>query len=206
MGDSDNSMTLARVTRSRLLPATPNSGEQPRAVDGNHSGTDQSADPAVAVWREWQAAHDETEQLCLQQHRLERKLVETVGVPCATILLRDGERMTAHSLEALHEVLDLSQENGAAHAKAEAEFAAHQMRWDTADREVGYTATLRAEREAAARAEALLYLLSETPANSLAGVAAKLDAVLREGQTSKEDAELPWPQIRSALEDIGRLG
>ena len=64
----------------------------------------------------------------------------------------------------------------------------------------------KAERKAADRAEDLLELLSETPAVSLAGVMAKLDAVPREGQASKDDAEFPWPQIRSALEAIGRIG
>jgi hypothetical protein len=111
-----------------------------------------------------------------------------------------------HSLAALHELLDLGQTDAATHAKAETDFAAHQTRWDSADQEVGYTATLRAEDEAAAQAEVLLCLLSETPANSLAGIAAKLDAVIRQGQTSTDDAEIPWPQIRSALADIGRLG
>ena len=91
-------------------------------------------------------------------------------------------------------------------AKAEADLSAHQARWDASDRAIGYTATLRAESEAADRAETLLEALSETPANSLAGVAAKLDAILREGQPSKDDAEFPWPQIRSVLEDIGRIG
>ncbi len=66
-------------------------------------------------------------------------------------------------------MLDLGPEDAATRTKAEAELAAHQIRWDSADLEVGYTATLSAESEAAARAEALLCLLSETPANSLAG-------------------------------------
>lgn len=167
---------------------------------------DQSADPAVAVWRNWQDAYEQTERLCRQQQRLERKLAETIGFPCATIRLSHGEIVTLHSLEALHDALGVGPIDVAVRAKAEADFAAHQARWDTADREIGYSATLRAEREAGDRAEDLLDVLSETPAASLAGVAAKLDAVLREGQASKDDAEFPWPQIRSALEDITRIG
>lgn len=62
-----------------------------------------------------------------------------------------------------------------------------------------------AEREAANRVEALLEELSETPATTLAGVVAKLDAVLKEGQSSEDDAEFPWPQIRSAIQDIVRI-
>ena len=54
-------------------------------------------------------------------------------------------------------------------------------------------------------AEELLKVLSETPATTLAGVAAKLDAVLKEGQSSEDDAKFPWPQIRSAFEDIAGI-
>jgi len=99
MADSDNSMTSPHVTRSRLLTGTPNAmaAGQPRTFLGTHSG----ADPAVTVWREWQAAHEGTERLCHQQQRLERMLVETIGLPCATILLRNGKSVRVHSLEAV---------------------------------------------------------------------------------------------------------
>lgn len=83
--------------------------------------------------------------------------------------------------------------------------AAHQARWDAADREMGYSAMLLAEGEAADRAEELLELLSRTPAASLAGVAAKLDAALTEGEPSEGSSEFPWPQIRSARDDLVRI-
>ncbi|MET3524141.1 hypothetical protein [Mesorhizobium abyssinicae] len=118
----------------------------------------------------------------------------------------DGKIATLRSLEALRDVLRAGSVDVAVGAKAEADFAAHQARWDASDQVIGYSATLRAECEAADRAETLLEELSETPATSLAGVVAKLDAVLREGQPSKDDAEFPWPQIRSVLKDVGRIG
>ncbi len=208
MGDSDNTTTLPRVTRRKVLAGTAIAiaGWRQRAFARDDLATDQSADPAVAVWRRWRAAHEQTEQLCRKQQRLERKLAETIGFPCATIRLRDGESVTLHSLQALYNVLNLGPGDVAIRVKAEADLAAHQARWDAAAGEIGYSASLRAEREAADRAEDLLELLSETPAASLAGVIAKLDAVLREGQASRDDAEFPWPQIRSAIEDIGRIG
>lgn len=73
-------------------------------------------------------------------------------------------------------------------------------------REEDYEAVLRAESVAGARALNLLEQFSEIPAASLAGVVAKLDAVLAEGQPSEDDAEFPWPQLRSVLEDIVRIG
>ncbi|MDX8481467.1 hypothetical protein RFN28_23825 [Mesorhizobium sp. VK24D] len=208
MGDSDNTTTLPRVTRGRLLAATTNAKarRQPRAFACDESEIDQSADPAVAVWCKWKAAHHQTEQLCRQQQRLERQLVERVGFPCATIRLRDGESVTLHSLKAILEVLDLGPEEAAKRSEAEADFAAHQARWNAADRKIGYSATLRAECEAADRAEDLLEALSKTPATSLAGVIAKFDAVLMEGEASEDDAEFPWPQIRSARDDLIRIG
>ncbi|PWJ84380.1 hypothetical protein C8D77_13314 [Mesorhizobium loti] len=102
-------------------------------------------------------------------------------------------------------MLGIDRTDAAVRAKAEADLAAHQARWDAADRAVGYSAALRSERDAADRAEALLQVLCETPATTLAGVAAKLDAVVKEGQPSENDAEFPWPQIRSAIEDIARI-
>ncbi|TPI27893.1 hypothetical protein FJ414_28200 [Mesorhizobium sp. B3-1-6] len=163
---------------------------------------DQTSDRVVPVWREWQDAHNLTERLCREQQRLERKLAETIGFPCAMILQANGESLTLHSLKAIRELPSADSIDATVRAKAEADFAAHQLRWDAAAEDIGYSAALRAEREAADRAEELLEVLSETPATTLAGVAAKLDAVLKEGQPSEGDTEFPWPQIRSVLKDI----
>lgn len=76
---------------------------------------------------------------------------------------------------------------------------------DFTDHEFDYSAARHAEREMGHQEEHLLKLLSSTPATSIAGVIAKLDAILIEGQPSKNDAEFPWPQIRSVLQDIIRL-
>jgi hypothetical protein len=159
----------------------------------------------VALWRQWQDAHRLTQRLCRRQQGLERQLAETVGFPCVAIQLTDDERVTLSSLRAVHEVFRLAPEDTAARARAEAEFAAHQTRWDMADKAVGYSATLQAEREAADQTEDLLEALAATSATSLAGVAAKLDAVLREGTVWEDGSEFPWQQIRSALDDLIRM-
>lgn len=207
MADSDNTMTLSLVTRRELLAGTAIAvvGPKRNAFGRNELETGPSTDPALAVWRQWQDAQSLTEGLCRQQQRLERELLEVVGFPGASVRLRDRDPVMLHSPEAVGEVLDLDLENVAQRAKAEAEFAAHQARWDAADKEVGYSATLRAEHEAGARAQDLLKALSETPATSLAGVLAKLDAAIREGQASEDSGDLPWPLIRSAFEDIARI-
>ncbi|MES0150227.1 hypothetical protein NKJ95_23735 [Mesorhizobium sp. M0012] len=208
MADSDNTMSLSAVTRREVLTATAIAIAAPKGGTFGRKTleTGQITDPAVSAWQKWRAAHDHTEYLCRHQQLLERKLVQAVGFPRSKILLRDGKNETLHSLEAVRDALDLGQEDLSIRAKAEADLKAHQARWDAADREIGYSEALRAECEAANRTDQLLEMLSVLPAASLAGVAAKLDAVLTHGQASKDDDEFPWPQIRSALEDIVRIG
>ncbi|MET3524159.1 hypothetical protein [Mesorhizobium abyssinicae] len=206
MADSDNITTLSVVTRKTGTVLSASAIEQAPAETGIPTEPGSSDDPAVAVWRKWQTAQEETERLNREQQRLERKLVETVGFPSAIIQLSDGSAVTLHSLEALRDLIDAGSVDVAAVVQAEVDLAAHNACWEVADRTIGYSVAIRAEDDAADRALALLEALSETQAVSLAGVAAKLDAVLREGQPSKDDGEFPWPQIRSVLEDIGRIG
>ncbi|TIW71645.1 MAG: hypothetical protein E5V58_18475 [Mesorhizobium sp.] len=206
MADSDNSTPLSFVTHRQFPRPTADSTSESQVVSTHRAiERDRLPDSAVAVWRKWQAAHDETDRLSREQQCLERKLTETVGFPSVIIQLSDGETATLRSREALRDLLRVGSVDATVGAKAEADLAAHQERWDACDQAIGYSAKLRAEGDAADRAEALLEALAETPASSLAGVAAKLDAILTQGQPSKDDAEFPWPQIRSVLEDVGRI-
>ncbi|MER8955801.1 hypothetical protein NKH98_24350 [Mesorhizobium sp. M0833] len=207
MADSDNNTTLPYVTRRRVLAATVVAAW---TLEGNASAggagcTNVCFDPALALWQEWVRSHKETERLCRMQQRLETKLVESVGFPCVTVRLPGGEDVTVHSIEALREVLGKGLNTPALRERAEADFAAHQARWDEAAEETGYTAAVRAEREIGDRAKDLLEAFSTTPATTLAGVAGKLDAVVREGEAWEECLEFPWPQIRSALSDLVRI-
>lgn len=122
-----------------------------------------------------------------------------------TLSLTEGEQVTVYSIEMLKEVLGKAPDMAALRDKAEADFAAHQARWDAAAEETGYTAAFRAEREAGDKMQDLLQAFSTTPATTLAGVAGKLDAVLREGEAWEECSAFPWPQIRSALSDVVRM-
>ncbi|GLS35700.1 hypothetical protein GCM10010869_12890 [Mesorhizobium tianshanense] len=209
MADSDNSMTLPFVTRRRVLAggmfASTALMLEKGALAGNEAAASMPPDPALVLWREWQNAHRLTERLCRRQQRLETRLVESVGFPCVTLRLPEGEDVTVHSIEALNEVLGKEPDRAALRGTAEADFAVHQARWDAVAEETGYTAALRAEREAGERAQDLLEAFSTTPATSLAGVAGKLDAVLREGEAWEGCSEFPWPQIRSALNDLVRI-
>ncbi|MEI9431875.1 hypothetical protein [Mesorhizobium sp. Cs1299R1N3] len=173
MADSDNTMTLPFVTRRRLLAGGMITSTalvlEKSALAGNAVATSAPPDPALTLWREWQTACKLTERLCRRQQRLETKLVEIVGFPCATVRLPEGEDVMVHSIRALNEVLGKGPDMTALRETAEADFTAHQTRWDAAAEETGYTAALRAEREAGERAGELLEALSTTPATTLAG-------------------------------------
>ncbi|MER9776704.1 hypothetical protein [Mesorhizobium sp. M0220] len=209
MADSDNTTTLPSVTRRRVLAGTV-VATTAWTLEGNASAdgagsTNLRPDSALALWREWEKAHKQTKLLCRRQQRLETRLVESVGFPCVTVRLPQGEDITIHSIEALNNVLGKGPDTAALREKAETDFAVHQARWDAAAEETGYTAAFTAEREAGNRAEELLEAFSTTPAMTLAGVAGKLDAVLREGEAWEECSEFPWPQVRSALRDLVRI-
>ncbi|MER8523750.1 hypothetical protein NKI48_31765 [Mesorhizobium sp. M0644] len=103
-------MTLPFVTRRQVLAGamiTPAALVlEKNAVAGNVAATKTPpSDPALAVWLEWEKAHKLTEQLCQGQQRLETQLVHSVGFPCVSICLPEGEDVTLHSIEALHSVL-----------------------------------------------------------------------------------------------------
>ncbi|WP_292237610.1 hypothetical protein [Mesorhizobium sp.] len=209
MGDSDNTTTLPFVTRRRVLAGGMITSTalvfEKSALAGTAAATSMLPDPALTLWREWETTHKLSERLCRRQQRLETRLASSVGFPRVTVRMPKGEEVTVHSIEALNEVLGTGPDMAALRETAEAEFAAHQACWDAAAEETGYTAALRAEREAGDRAQDLLEAFSTTPARTLAGVAGKLDAVLREGEAWEECSEFPWPQIRSALCDLVQI-
>ncbi|WP_309083308.1 hypothetical protein [Chelativorans sp.] len=210
MADSDNTTTLSFVTRRRVLAGSviaAGAWASPGNAPAHFFTVEQGLlDPALALWREWDIAHRLTERLCRKQERLETRLARSIGFPRAVVCLPDGEIVTIHSVGELDELFDENPGVDAIRAKAEAELAAHQAQWDAADAELGYSAALRAEREAGKQAAELLEALAAKPATSLAGIAGKLDAVLRSGEAWEDCSEFPWPQIRSALNDLVRVG
>lgn len=207
MVDSDNTTTLSYVTRRKMLSGTAIAmgawGSGAFAFDMAAGET--PSDPVLTLWRQWQDAHHLTERLCRRQQGLERQLIRTVGFPFSVIRLSEGEPVAAYSREAIRDVLRVAPDEASACAAAEAEFEAHKLRWDRVDCDIGYSSTVQAERDSADRASDLLDAMATMHATSLAGVAAKLDAVLREGNIWEDGSEFPWPHIRSALEDLARI-
>jgi hypothetical protein len=206
MADSDNSRTLPVVTRRRLL-CTSTAWLAAQVADT--SATDHSAngqlnggDPALMLWQEWRAAHDQVERFCRKQQRLETALIEAVGFPHADIALPDQECVvTAFTMEEIDRQFGDASENAEAKMQARAVLAERQAAWDALDERLGYSRAKRAEeREFEMRGERFNDLFAQ-PAHSVGGAAAKLHAVLAMGEDGPGD-EFPWPQIRAALTDL----
>lgn len=211
MGDSDNTRVCPSVTRRMLLAAAGGVAAtlhfpQGAWADGALAGN-RAFDPALALWREWQSAYAHTVELCRKQQHLERRLVEAIGFPKAEVELPD-ENVTV-TVSWPGDIEDLFGDNpdlADLRARAEKDLAAHQARWDAEDRRIGYSVAKREELAVAFREQELVEDLMAAPAMTLAGVAAKLDAVLREGESAEDCTDFPWPQLRAALVDLVRIG
>ncbi|WP_024896556.1 hypothetical protein [Brucella rhizosphaerae] len=209
MADSDNSRTLPVVTRRRLLSASATwlAGQVGGVDDGPHfvHGRSDRGDPALMSWQEWWVAHEQVEKLCQRQQRLETALIEAVGFPHVDIALPDQDCVvTAFSMEEIDRRFCDLPEDAEAKMCAKAVLAERQAAWDALDERLGYSRAKRAEEEAFAVQTERLNDLFANPARSVAGVAAKLHAVLAMGEDSPGD-EFPWPQIRAAMADLLNL-
>lgn len=202
MADSDNSTTLPFVTRRKIISQGAFSSEaSAKRVIGNEI----FPDPVLALWHQWQEAHLSMKSHADLAHALEQQLAETVDYPCVVITLADGDSVTAYSIATIRYLLKDSPDESTACCKAEADLVAHQLRWEEAEREIGYSTTVRAEHDAAERATRILDIMAKTSSTTLAGVEAKLDAIVREGSLWHNSSEFPWPQIRAVLSDIVQM-
>ncbi|WP_306028968.1 hypothetical protein [Stappia sp. MMSF_3263] len=211
MADSEISTTVPFVTRRELLTgtavATAMMPLQHGAMATAALAGSGAFDPALSLWHEWKAAYHHTATLCRKQQGLETQLVSTIGFPQVGVSL-PGEGFTI-SISSRGDIQKYFGDHPAYaefRSQIETDLAAHKERWDAEDKRIGYSAAKRAERAAACREQELIEALLATPATTLAGIAAKLDAVLHEGQTSEDCTEFPWPELRSVKHDLVRIG
>ncbi len=93
-----------------------------------------ACDPALVLWRDWQAAHLNTAALCRKQQRLETQLAEKIGFPRAEVHLPDEDVTVSVSWHGdIEELFGEAPELAELRAQAEADLAAHQARWDAED-------------------------------------------------------------------------
>jgi len=151
--------------------------------------------------------HERVQFLCNRQQELEVQLAERVDGLGTMVDVPGEEPIYVCSTEGLDRVVGTRTDMAAVRMKAVADLSSNQAKFEAIAEEIGYFSGLRAEQEGFQRIKVLLEALSTTPATSLAGVAGKLDAVMREGEAWEEcSSNFPWPQIRSARDDLVRIG
>ena len=221
MADSDHSTRFVCVTRRKALGGavvaatgwTFGGYAEARTlatldVAAGTAGDNPESDPAIALWREWAVAHELAERLDRRQQELEAELAERVDGLGTTVCIPGGEPVYVCSTHSLDRIIGDRTDMAHIRKKAEAELASKQAQFEAVGEEIGYFSGLRAEQEGFRRTQALLEALSKTPAITFAGVVAKLDAVMREGEAWEEEdpSAFPWPQIRSVHDDVVRIG
>ncbi|ATQ70785.1 hypothetical protein CQW49_22665 (plasmid) [Methylosinus trichosporium OB3b] len=197
MADSEDSTTPTAVSWRAILRGT---GTLPsgKRTEGTPS------DPALQLWRNWQANHTLVVALTRQWQRIEKKLIHSVGIPEVTIRISgEEEPKIAQSVDEIEELV--ANEPGIEKEALIAAFDEQQKRWDEAAATLGFGAVDAELRAALGKERDFVASVPKTKAASLPGVAAKLAIVIQLGEPSPTDAEFPWPQLRSALADIARL-
>ncbi|KQU70112.1 hypothetical protein ASC75_08295 [Aminobacter sp. DSM 101952] len=133
--------------------------------------------------QEWEQAHHMAVVLCRLQQRLETRIRNALGFSDPSCELGSDLR-------------------SAPQASAPAD---RQKRWDELDHEVGYSRARAAEAQAVEAEEEILDAVAATPAQSFAGVVAKLKIIVGCGETVGDASSFPWPQIQSVLADLKGL-
>jgi hypothetical protein len=208
MADSEASTTSPVVSRRRIISTTLATTAVTflPPTNATEASVNAASDPAMTAWRTWQVAHKKTLALCRKQQRLETKLHRTVGLPHVSVRLPGvREPVQIISLHDLDKMINSHPTAANLRDGLVSELSAHQQRWEEADRLLGYSAALEEEAAAAVCEQHLAENLWSTASSSLAGIAAKLQALIATGQSTEDCEELPWPQLRSALRDLRRL-
>jgi hypothetical protein len=208
MADSEISTTLPVVSRRRMISTTFAASTAPFLPDGGAAKAmpSEPLDPAILAWRQWQVAHRKSLALCRKQQLLETRLHRAVGMPDTLIVPQGGNKpIRVLSSRQLDDLVDTQSVSASQRLEILSKLKAHQERWKEADGSLGYSAALQHEAQAAKIEQQLAEVLWSTPSTSLAGIKAKIEALIATGQWREECEELPWPQIRSVLADLRRL-
>ncbi|WP_052120429.1 hypothetical protein [Inquilinus limosus] len=202
MADSDDSTTLPALSRRALLGGA--TILPIGAADaGLHRG---SSDPVLDLWQEWRALDAELDAWQDDWQRKEGVLLRTVGMPRVLVPVPGrAEPVSACEPAEIDELLEDEAGTEALRERLHREFAAHRRRWETAAAAIGLGPVEARINLAWDRWEALMGSVWQTPARSLAGIAAKLSMVLSIGQSRSDDEEFPWPPLRSVLADLRRF-
>ncbi len=191
MGDSENSRTLSKIMQRHMLATV----------------AEPHGDAALTLWSEWFLLHEKREALSVKQQAMETRLLTMVGSTPIIDLAIPGDEVSAFA--ATDDEIDalLPGEHMAdARRRAKIELDKLRAEWQAADDQLGYSRAhqeeldvMHAELEAAQR-------LWAAPARTIAGVTAKLHALVEWEDPGTTPGESPWPELRSILGDLIKIG
>lgn len=210
-GLSDQPTGLPTKTSARATAPLPKAASKAAvtSLSATQRKEDAAVDPAVALWHQWKEVHRSKLVLRKRQQQLEKKLLQLVGrVPQMEIQVPGkAEPVRAFTMGHLDTLLP-DPEMRAARQKAKAVMLKWHNVWSAADIETGYSAAYDAEIEAAQRETVLEKALWATPAQSIAGVAAKVQLLI-EIHVAKElrdpTRDMSVPELRLILADLVRI-
>lgn len=164
-------------------------------------------DPLIPMWQEWRETFAASKRLCREAQRLERHLVETIGVPRVQVPVNDPERSSVSVTDPaqIDHLLGRTPTTRSLRSRLKSDLAAAQARWDAEAAAIGLTSAVQREAAADRRVDELLKAASRTPARSITGVIAKLAIATEWSELEPEADGYPWDFIRGVLSDLTTL-
>nr|WP_278375592.1 hypothetical protein [Brucella anthropi] len=213
MADSDDSITLSRITRRKilsntaaLLAAIPIANTQAQKVSGSLKKENDCGDPAILIWQEWNTVQTRRQELCCQQQELETKLLHAVGsFPLVQIQTPGSdESFSAHTMKEIDLSLPGDDRAGIRTSK-KIELAARQKAWDEFGEQLGYKRAFETEIELQEAECTLASKLLTTSARSIAGVAAKVHCILLMDDAVLDIDDVSNSPLQIVLSDLIRI-
>ncbi|MDR6100481.1 hypothetical protein QE369_000659 [Agrobacterium larrymoorei] len=199
MADSDNSRTLPSSIQRNLFAVASNF----LVAELEKNALDDAAviDPALRVWHDWMSAFDEYARLTDVQQRLEKLLLQTIGLPQVRVPAAGEVAPVLARSEAEIDALLPGEDRGGQRDALKRDLVVRAAAWKQADEAEGFSRAKALAHIAGDRQAELLESLWLTPALSTAGMAAKVHAVLRHGEPGP-DYGFPWTPLRGVLADF----
>jgi hypothetical protein len=206
MADSENTTSLSGVSRRALISGV--AAAPLVVIDSARSSTaDLAGDPVLPLWRDWRRAYRAEAAWCHEWQRIETLLYRTVGFPRVLVPRADGAKPRwATTVADIDAALEGLPEADALRAGLHAALAEREARWRTAAQAAGFDEAEARETAAWTMRRKAAEAIFAQASGALVGVAAKLTVILATGQSRPNDPEFPWPEIRSALSDLQRIG
>lgn len=207
MAKSDDSTNPSALTRRAAMAAAAVSTLVPTTAFSRPLTGRAATDPVLPLWRDWEKQYAEAMTLYAEWQKQENLVYDALGFSGVSVPAPDGGGSVIDVID--HETIDrlLGGEPGSRslRQRLHAELDARRARWNSAAAAAQLPAAQARHNDAYAQASALAEAIFQTPADSFAGLAAKLALITRIGAEVGESAEFPWPQIHSVFADLRRL-